>query len=149
MAKKLKKRKKLTRRARQGSGAAQGAPPAVDASTASGRPTEPAPATANAAQANPAPSPAAPTPAAAASAPSSAGSGSATSTVGFRATTKRGPDGIDSKLAASEYPAVRKDLRKLGLTVTFFVAVLAGLTVLGNSTSVISDLGSELFKLWR
>lgn len=60
-----------------------------------------------------------------------------------------GPRGIDSKVAELEYASVRRDLRKLGVTIVVFTAIIAGLTVLGSQTSAITDLGSYLFTWWK
>ncbi len=50
---------------------------------------------------------------------------------------------------AAEYTAVRKDLRKLGLTILACVAVVAGLVVLNDRTGFVGALGEQLFHLWE
>lgn len=133
MAQHSKKRKKISRRKRQ-----QTALRAPQKSTSE----------------EPAVTPAAPapTPVAVTSPPDSADPSSTPPrkvTAAFTSTTRRGPDGIDSELAAMEYPAVRADLRRLGLTLLVFLLLLAGLSILGNSTNVVNQLGHNIFRLWQ
>lgn len=49
----------------------------------------------------------------------------------------------------AEYVSVRKDLRKLGLTVVAFVVIVAALTVLNAQTGFVGSLGNGLFHLWQ
>lgn len=70
-------------------------------------------------------------------------------TATFKETAKRGADGIDAEVATIEYPAIRRDLRKLGVTFTFFAAVIAGLALLNANSTVLADLGHQLFGLWQ
>ncbi len=120
--KKHKKRAKLSRRVRQTSGV-RARPTEAAAITEEHKPEPP--------QTTPVAAP--PKPAA----------------VTFQTATSRGPDGIDEELTKIEYPAVRRDLKRLGVTILAFAAILAGLTVLGNQTDVIDRLGHELFKVWQ
>lgn len=139
MAKKQKKRKKLTKRARQeASPQPQAAPAEPEAATPPAKPGTHSPEmshpTALGGQSNAAPViPPKQSKVAAAFAP----------------TDSRGPDGIDKELAETEYPAIRRDLRKLGLTILCFSAIIAVLTLIGSQTTVIGDAGRELFKLWQ
>jgi len=139
MAKKHKKRQKQTRRARQQQGSktqTTGTAPvaASVASTKVSGPTQSNPLANTNQPAEPTQAPAQPAKPVGAS---------------FTPRTRRGPDGIDAELAATEYPAVKRDLRKLGLTIAAFVALLAGLSVLANTTSAVRDLGHNLFQLWQ
>lgn len=139
MAKKHKKRQKISRRQRQAASAPRPAAPKPDQAAAPTVSTDAtAPPEASSPAAPPTPSPAAPPPPAPREVKAT-----------FSTTRSRGADGIDAALTAIEYPAVRRDLRKLGLTMLFFFAVLAGLTYVGSSTDLINDVGHELFKLWR
>jgi hypothetical protein len=135
MAKKHKKRKKLTRRLRRQQ---SGGPEAGSKAIPVKHPAEQA-------EPEPQPEPAAPEPAAEETAEESLPKVTAT----FRQTASRGPDGIDQALAATEYPAVRRDLRKLGLTIVFFAAVTAGLAVFNAQTNLVGVLGQDLFRLWQ
>ncbi len=49
----------------------------------------------------------------------------------------------------AEYVSVRKDLRKLGLTVVAFVVIITALAVINAQTGFVGSLGSGLFHLWR
>lgn len=128
MAQKSTKRKKLTRRARRAAGITK------PKSTGGGapRPTEPV---AIRVEVPDQPAPPAPV---------------QTTAVRFSDTSRsRTPSGIDESVAAHEYPAIRRDLRKLAVTVVFFAAVIAALAIIGNQTNIVTDLGKQLFTLWR
>lgn len=134
MAKKHKKRQKISRRKRQAASAAKPTAPAASTDVT-------APPEANA-PATPAPAPT-PTP------PTPPPTRPREVKAEFSTTRTRGGDGIDAELTAIEYPAVRRDLRKLGATMLFFFAVLGALTYVESSTSLINDAGRQLFKLWQ
>ena len=68
--------------------------------------------------------------------------------VAFTRAESRGPDGIDAALAEQEYPAVRRDLRKLGLTIVTFALLLTALKLTADNTQIINQLGDALFRLW-
>lgn len=142
---KSKKRKKLTKRARQAVSERAGAASQARATTPSVPPAKSAP--------PPKPAPHAPElthPSSVAGRPAPDAPGKPKTTVSFRdASAARGPDGIDKEITETEYPAIRRDLRKLGLTFLFFFAIIGGLTVVGGETTLIGDLGSALFKLWQ
>lgn len=132
MAKKLKKRKKLTRRARRTPAAAAAAK--QDKGTGiprAPRPQEPVGISREVEQAPPAPA-------------------AAATTVTFRDQSReRSPEGVDAELAAAEYPAVQADLRKLGVTIVVFAAVITALALLQAQTGAVTDLGERLFRLWQ
>jgi hypothetical protein len=71
--------------------------------------------------------------------------------VGVKASFTASPARQSSGTAdtAAEFPYIRRDLRKLGLTIVFFAAILGGLTVLSSQTTALDDLGSYLFTWWR
>ncbi|MSU75868.1 hypothetical protein EXS54_00095 [Patescibacteria group bacterium] len=132
MAKKHKKRRKLSRRERKGlghSGPEQRAstPIPVEAeptSDAAPESTEPA--------ATPEPAPAA-----------------APVTATFTPTATRGDHGVDKEIEDVEYPAVRRDLRKLGVTIVVLILVIVGLTIWNDHSNVVGHLGSWLFSFWQ
>jgi hypothetical protein len=57
--------------------------------------------------------------------------------------------GIDERLSEVELPAIRKDLRKLAVTLTVFGIIFAGLAVVGTQTDMVQQLGEKLFTLWQ
>lgn len=61
----------------------------------------------------------------------------------------RQKEGIEQRLATIEFTAVRRDLRKLAVTIVLFVAILIGLTILNSQTTAIKDLGAWLFTWWQ
>lgn len=151
MAKKHKKRKKLSRRARQEMAKQHAAPqPRAqtldDPEAAQEIPVVTKPATvdqpAKATRQETAPE-------STTTKPAKSEQSSPTSKVAFQTEQTKAPSGIDEELAAREYPAVRRDLKKLSLTIAVFVLIIAGLGVLGSTTNVIGNLGDHLFRLWQ
>lgn len=57
--------------------------------------------------------------------------------------------GIDKRLAEIELPAIRRDLRKLALTLSTFGVIFIGLAVVGTHTDLVQQLGKSLFSLWQ
>lgn len=57
--------------------------------------------------------------------------------------------GIDERMAEVELPAIRKDLRKLAITLSVFGVIFVGLAIVGTHTSMVQDLGDKLFTLWQ
>ena len=49
----------------------------------------------------------------------------------------------------AEFGPVRKDLRKLGLTIIGLIVIMAGLVVWNDQTNVVGELGEKLFSLWQ
>lgn len=139
MSKKHKKRKKLSRRERQQAGLTKPAAPSADEpeTVKVVVPAEPKPAAAEPVrEAKTVPKP-------------EKAAAVAKTTVSFSTKTNRGPDGIDQQLAAVEYPAVKRDLRKLGITIVAFALIIGGLVMLNNETGLVGSLGNNLFKLWQ
>lgn len=58
-------------------------------------------------------------------------------------------DGLEQRLADIEFSAVRRDLRKLAVTIVLFTAIIVGLTILNSQTTAIKDLGAWLFTWWQ
>ena len=48
----------------------------------------------------------------------------------------------------AEYTSVRKDLRKLSLTIVALIVVVAGTVVVNDQTGFVNALGEQLFHLW-
>lgn len=65
------------------------------------------------------------------------------------AAATRTDTGIDKRLAEIELPAIRKDLKKLALTLSTFGVIFVGLAVLGTQTDMVQQLGKSLFSLWQ
>ncbi len=143
VSKKHKKRRKLTRRQRQ----QQPVPAATEAAATD----QPKANTLPQSTANTTDQPNLDTSAAEPTAPdtSPANPAATAGTVRFAVDTKRNQSGLDQSIAEREIPTVRRDLRKLGFSVIVLGLVLAGLTVLADQTTVISDLGEQLFRLWQ
>lgn len=57
--------------------------------------------------------------------------------------------GIDRRLAEIELPAIRRDLRKLAVTLGVFGVIFAGLAIIGTHTDAVQELGASLFSLWE
>lgn len=49
----------------------------------------------------------------------------------------------------AEFTAVRKDLRKLWVTIAVLILIVAGLTVWNAQTDVIGNLGDAMFSWWQ
>ncbi len=145
VSKKHKKRRKLTRRQRQ-----QQPVPAATEAAASDQPKAD---TLPQSTASTADQPKIDTPAAEPTAPdappTNPPAAATADTVRFAVDTKRNQSGLDQSIAEREIPTVRRDLRKLGFSVIVLGLVLAGLTALADQTTVISNLGEQLFRLWQ
>lgn len=70
-------------------------------------------------------------------------------TATFTPSAARGERGIDRETEEVEYPAVRRDLRKLGITIAVLVLIIAGLSVWNDRTGVVGDVGNWLFSFWQ